>query len=918
MFPTDSSTRNFYNSENYKRHSEGFYNTSNENPFLKSKTTSNFQHKIIKPSRTKTVKISNHLLLSNPNMNHISNTIRRANLNILYNKDNNCAIEEQIETSSIYSQYKDSKQMEKKICNFKNNININKKYKNIQEVSDDQDFFHLLYLSFNLNGSKEKSINQENKQNFLYVKNDDKKIIKYTELFFQKVEKAINLFNSSLYEKAYESLKEDKIICNISEFVLFLILTPGIDSEIFYKYLSVPINSNQDFQACKIFFNFFDYSLRTVLHSTLFLLKILNIEYINSNNNVVDYFSDAFIRDNMELLDKNPNLKKDVKSLMNIVINLNYTILLTNNQKKKPREYFISKNVCYLNCNQNIKELVCNDKNQITKLKTKQHILGYIYDEYIKNQNISEKEQNEIKKDALVSNSIDFNQQRKRGATISYSSFQKDNKSTFNVELQRLIFYNDVHKNIKTMKLGGFFQKVYNEKEDTVKCFLNLSKSEKYINVKLFSCCWNSDKIYLEEINSRDMEYSQDFYTFQNLGYCFTITLNNNKYYKFYNINGEYIKNWINGIKFLTKFNKIKLPTLSKLKIKKEKISVIWQKEILPNWNKYRKYILIENIHTGDKNNKLNRSIDLDNVITTLQSNNEEIITLWKLGLPSWLRQNMWKIIIGNKLLITENLFQGYMKIIPPEYKNYIKENNNILLSSNITDRYIIKEIVVDIHKYYNRHTEIIINTKKNKFQEEIFVIIRCFCYFRPDILYTKEILELSSLFYLNTDNFFNGFKLLCNFAIPSYLFHFIQKDIVYMKNFIDFFELLLKKYSLILYKYFERVNFKNCTYFYKWAKYLYLKNLDYNLCLRIFDNFLIKGKIFVFQVALAILLIKQEELLNSSYSNLVLILKKKQIDIDEDRLFEQIEKIDIIAEYTEFFNMYTLGKEKLELMQDL
>ena len=109
MFPTDSSTRNFYNSENYKRHSEGFYNTSNENPFLKSKTTSNFQHKIIKPSRTKTVKISNHLLLSNPNMNHISNTIRRANLNILYNKDNNCAIEEQIETSSIYSQYKDSK-----------------------------------------------------------------------------------------------------------------------------------------------------------------------------------------------------------------------------------------------------------------------------------------------------------------------------------------------------------------------------------------------------------------------------------------------------------------------------------------------------------------------------------------------------------------------------------------------------------------------------------------------------------------------------------------------------------------------------------------------------------------------------------------------------------------------------------------
>ena len=922
MFLTDSSTQNYFKSEKYKTDSGVLNNISSEIPFLKLNTISGIHHKIIKSAKNKSVKACNHPQLANTSINYITNTSNCANSNILYNTDNNNTIEDQTHDKSIYPKYKDDMQLKKKISSFNNNKNINKRYKNIQEISEDKDFFRLLYLSNNLNESKKKeTITQKNNQNTIHTTNDNRNIVKYTALFFKKIEKAIFLFNSSMYEKAYKSLKDDKIVCNITEFILFLILIPGIDNEIFYKYLSLPINSNQNFLACKIFFNYLNFSEQTVLNSTLFLLKILKIKYIISNNDVTNFFVDAYIRDNIKLLNKNPNLKNDVKLIMDLIFNLNYIISVSNNKQEKSREYFIGNNITSLNWNSNNIELICNDINIIPKLKTVQNILGYIYDEYIKHQNILEREKNEIKMDIFDSYSTDYNQIKRKGTT-NYSLLPKDNISNLNMEMQHgQCFSDDIYNIIGIMKLGGFFQKVYNKKGETLKCFLTLSESEKYINIKLFNCCWNNDKINLSDINSCVIGHSGNFYTTENAEYFFTIILNSNKYYQFYCKNEEYNKNWVNGIRFLIKFRKAELPALSQLKVKKEKISVIWQNEILPNWNKYRKYILIKKKYNNDKNNKLNNLTEVDDLINTLQNNNEEILTLWKWGLPSWLRQNMWKIIIGNKLLITENLFQGYMKIIPMEYKNYMKENNKMIISFNETGGYklnVLKEIIFDIHKYYNRHSEIILNMKKNKFQKEVYDIIRCFCLFRPDVLYTKEIIELSSLFYLNTDNYFDAFKLLSNFVIPSYLFNFIQKDIVYINNFVDFFESLIKKYLLMLYKYFEKMNFKNNNYFYKWAKYLYLKNLDYNLCLRIFDNYLIKGKIFVFQVALAILFIKQEELLNSNYSNLVLILKKKQIDINEDSLFEQIEKIDIRDEYREYFDMYTLGKEKLELMQDL
>ena len=238
-------------------------------------------------------------------------------------------------------------------------------------------------------------------------------------------------------------------------------------------------------------------------------------------------------------------------------------------------------------------------------------------------------------------------------------------------------------------------------------------------------------------------------------------------------------------------------------------------------------------------------------------------------------------------------------------------DNNN----NNIN---LVKDITNDIELYYKRHENIIKAEKKINFKEDVLVIVRSFCFFRLDIIYQKDITEIASFIYLNTNNYYDAFRILCNFITPSYLFDYLQSNVEKFKNYCEFFELLMQKYVPLLYNYFQSINFQIKILFYKWTKNLFLKAFNYNLCLLIFDNFIIKGKIFIFQVAIAILVIKHKEILSSDLNALNFILKKNQLDIDEKILFSEIEKLDIRDEYKEFFDIYSLGKEKIELFQDL
>ena len=64
--------------------------------------------------------------------------------------------------------------------------------------------------------------------------------------------------------------------------------------------------------------------------------------------------------------------------------------------------------------------------------------------------------------------------------------------------------------------------------------------------------------------------------------------------------------------------------------------------------------------------------------------------------------------------------------------------------------------------------------------------------------------------------------------------------------------------------------------------------------------------------------IINQKELIKFDINKLNQYLKKSEFNIDEYTLFETINKLDIRKEYEDFFDIYELGKEKIELFQDM
>ena len=133
-----------------------------------------------------------------------------------------------------------------------------------------------------------------------------------------------------------------------------------------------------------------------------------------------------------------------------------------------------------------------------------------------------------------------------------------------------------------------------------------------------------------------------------------------NRLYELKHSNKELLIRYVAAIKKLINQKKSILDLNAKQKIQKENISFLWQ-DIIKNWADYRDYLLVKNKRKNYFNNK-NKNEALGTLITApLKIKKEEVLYLWTLGLPSWLRQKMWKIVVGDTLDISENLCNGFI-----------------------------------------------------------------------------------------------------------------------------------------------------------------------------------------------------------------------------------------------------------------
>ena len=113
---------------------------------------------------------------------------------------------------------------------------------------------------------------------------------------------------------------------------------------------------------------------------------------------------------------------------------------------------------------------------------------------------------------------------------------------------------------------------------------------------------------------------------------------------------------------------------------------------------------------------------------------------------------------------------------------------------------------------------------------------------------------------FLHQHYFINLFK---GYVIDVY---FEPSDSIQIKLRIDSFNRNFKNLMPKLYQHFETLEIQTDSFLIDWMLTLFSKNMEIDLALRIWDNFLLDGEIYAIKTALAILMYFEKQFLKESH----------------------------------------------------
>ncbi len=360
----------------------------------------------------------------------------------------------------------------------------------------------------------------------------------------------------------------------------------------------------------------------------------------------------------------------------------------------------------------------------------------------------------------------------------------------------------------------------------------------------------------------------------------------------------------------------------------KGKIKLIWVEKILNNWKNYAKYIIIK---CYEKSNYINSILyqperqakidllDSKKVLNAKTINDfikeindrlnkkenrleyHEFFCLCYLGFPLELRKKIWVMCIENNLGLTKKLYLHNKKEIIKENLDFCKFDEAYKKDSNIqiNPDYNLNKIIIDIIKSkYIFYLEIYNqDINENQLMQKVYNISVIFNSIRSDIPYNKGIVSLAYFFLLSGMDEVNSFKCIANLICSTNTIKFYINDKETIKKNVEFFEKLLKTYSNKVYDHLNQLEINPELYFIPWMEKLFTQTLDFNILMHVFDLYIINGEYILFQTAITIIKLFEEDLMNLTISEAFKILKRLPKKYTELDFFEKFKTFNCIRD---------------------
>ena len=231
-------------------------------------------------------------------------------------------------------------------------------------------------------------------------------------------------------------------------------------------------------------------------------------------------------------------------------------------------------------------------------------------------------------------------------------------------------------------------------------------------------------------------------------------------------------------------------------------------------------------------------------------------------GIPAVIRKTVWTLFVGNQFYLTNNIIDIYASQIEKVNFNLCIELYDKDKSKPITGEYPTNKIIKDIIKATKFYAAEIEESKLNKIElmENIFQLVRSFCFLRPDTFYSSCLVNICLILFLQGFEKYENFILMCNLVLKSPLMNFLTRDNAYIHFCSEFFDNLLKKYVPDVYTHFSKLGISPSLFFATWYETLFFAKFNYANTVKVLNSFIFKGERIIFQTGLVLFSLQKDD----------------------------------------------------------
>jgi len=325
----------------------------------------------------------------------------------------------------------------------------------------------------------------------------------------------------------------------------------------------------------------------------------------------------------------------------------------------------------------------------------------------------------------------------------------------------------------------------------------------------------------------------------------------------------------------------------------------IWVEEVLPQWEKNTTLVWSPP-----------RRARSNSVLAIEKRDTKKVQDMWRVGLPPSVRGQIWRLSIGNELMITKELFDisvGHAQQTKESMfgsPQFAKLPDGASISSSPEkDKSGRAQNIVPMDELLGKEGTValvsMLDLPADFPARELFVqggpmhkqfaeLLEGYVAYRPDVGYVPNMSYLVAGLLLNMETV-ESFISLANFINKPFNLAFYITDRSQMYKYTSTMDSIILTLLPKIHKRFTEIDIAPESYICDWFMTLYLKALPLDIASRVWDLYFLEGEIFLFKVALSLLKMYSHQFESYPRDLCMNMLSKFPKDVSEDTLFETI-----------------------------